>query len=101
MRLHSSEERKKKLVKIGQDEGEKKAKLERRADQQRNAIERFLSQAAINQELGKSMQENWTHLEEIMNQFNDAISNLLGKKLQRRLGRFHGLIDWTQKRETL
>ncbi len=63
-----------KLVKIGQDEGEKKAKLERRADQQRNAIERFLSQAAINQELGKSMQENWTHLEEIMNQFNDAIS---------------------------
>ena len=40
-----------KLVKIGQDEGEKKAKLERRADQQRNAIERFLSQAAINQEL--------------------------------------------------
>ena len=63
-----------KLVQIGQDEGEKKAKLERRADQQRNAIERFLSQAAINQELGKAMQENWSHLETIMNQFNDAIS---------------------------
>ena len=63
-----------KLVKIGQDEGEKKAKLERRADQQRNAIERFLSQAAINQELGKAMQDNWSHLEAIMRQFNDAIS---------------------------
>ncbi|MBC64172.1 MAG: hypothetical protein CMB15_00840 [Euryarchaeota archaeon] len=63
-----------KLVKIGQDEGEKKAKLERRADQQRNAIERFLSQAAINQELGKAMQDNRPHLETIMRQFNDAIS---------------------------
>ena len=63
-----------KLVQIGQDEGEKKAKLERRADQQRNAIERFLSQAAINQELGKAMQDNWSHLETIINQFNDAIS---------------------------
>ena len=63
-----------KLVQIGQDEGEKKAKLERRADQQRNAIERFLSQAAINQELGKAMQDNWSHLEAIINQFNDAIS---------------------------
>ena len=63
-----------KLVQIGQDEGEKKAKLERRADQQRNAIERFLSQAAINQELGKAMQDNWSHLETIMNQFNEAIS---------------------------
>jgi predicted ribosome quality control (RQC) complex YloA/Tae2 family protein len=63
-----------KLVKIGQDEGEKKAKLERRADQQRNAIERFLSQAAINQELGKAMQDNWSHLETIMRQFNEAIS---------------------------
>ena len=63
-----------KLVEIGQDEGEKKAKLERRAYQQRNAIERFLSQAAINQELGKAMQDNWSHLETIINQFNDAIS---------------------------
>ena len=63
-----------KLVQIGQDEGEKKAKLERRADQQRNAIERFLSQAAINQELGKAMQDNWSHLEAIIIQFNDAIS---------------------------
>ena len=63
-----------KLVSIGQDIGEKKAKLERRADQQRTAIGRFLSQAAINQELGKAMQENWTHLENIMIQFNGEIS---------------------------
>ena len=63
-----------KLVSIGQDDGEKKAKLERRADQQRTAIGRFLSQAAINQELGRAMQENWTHLENIMKQFNDQIS---------------------------
>ncbi|MBT3601319.1 MAG: fibronectin-binding domain-containing protein, partial [Euryarchaeota archaeon] len=65
-----------KLVSIGQDEGEKKAKLERRADQQRNAIGRFLSQAAISQELGKAMQENWTHLEHIMKEFNEQISKL-------------------------
>ena len=65
-----------KLVSIGQDEGEKKAKLERRADQQKNAIGRFLSQAAISQELGKAMQENWTHLEHIMKEFNEQISKL-------------------------
>ncbi len=63
-----------KLVSIGEDEGEKKAKLERRADQQKSAIDRFLSQAAINQELGKAMQENWPHLENIMKQFNEQIS---------------------------
>ena len=65
-----------KLVSIGQDEGEKKAKLDRRADQQRTAIDRFISQAAIKQELGKAMQENWTHLEDIMKQFNEQISKL-------------------------
>ena len=74
-----------KLVKIGQDEGEKKAKLERRADQQRNAIERFLSQAAINQELGKAMQDNWPHLETIMSQFNDAISKFTWQEVSEKV----------------
>ena len=74
-----------KLVKIGQDDGEKKAKLERRADQQRNAIERFLSQAAINQELGKAMQDNWPHLETIMKQFNDAISKFTWQEVSEKV----------------
>ena len=74
-----------KLVKIGQDDGEKKAKLERRADQQRNAIERFLSQAAINQELGKAMQDNWPHLETIMSQFNDAISKFTWQEVSEKV----------------
>ena len=52
MLLHFIRREEEKLVSIGQDEGEKKAKLERRADQQRTAIDRFISQAAINQELG-------------------------------------------------
>ena len=74
-----------KLVKIGQDEGEKKAKLERRAEQQRNAIDRFLSQAALNQELGKEMQENWSHLETIMSQFTDAISKYTWQELSEKV----------------
>jgi predicted ribosome quality control (RQC) complex YloA/Tae2 family protein len=74
-----------KLIEIGQDEGEKKAKLERRADQQRNAIGRFLSQAAINQELGKAMQENWPHLETIMTQFNEAISKFTWQEVSEKV----------------
>jgi predicted ribosome quality control (RQC) complex YloA/Tae2 family protein len=74
-----------KLIEIGQDEGEKKAKLERRADQQRNAIGRFLSQAAINQELGKAMQENWPHLETIMSQFNEAISKFTWQEVSEKV----------------
>jgi len=74
-----------KLIEIGQDEGEKKAKLERRADQQRNAIGRFLSQAAINQELGKAMQENWSHLETIMSQFNEAISQFTWQEVSEKI----------------
>ena len=74
-----------KLIEIGQDEGEKKAKLERRADQQRNAIGRFLSQAAINQELGKAMQENWSHLETIMSQFNEAISKFTWQEVSEKV----------------
>ena len=74
-----------KLIEIGQDEGEKKAKLERRADQQRNAIGRFLSQAAINQELGKAMQENWPHLETIMSQFNEAISKFTWQEVSEKI----------------
>ena len=74
-----------KLIEIGQDEGEKKAKLERRADQQRNAIGRFLSQAAINQELGQAMQENWSHLETIMSQFNEAISKFTWQEVSEKV----------------
>ena len=74
-----------KLIEIGQDEGENKAKLERRADQQRNAIGRFLSQAAINQELGKAMQENWSHLETIMSQFNEAISKFTWQEVSEKI----------------
>ena len=74
-----------KLIEIGQDEGEKKAKLERRADQQRNAIGRFLSKAAINQELGKAMQENWPHLETIMSQFNEAISKFTWQEVSEKV----------------
>lgn len=62
-----------KLIQSGKDDGEKKAKLVRRSQQQKLAIEKFLQRAAINQELGKSIQENWGHVNDILEQFNQAI----------------------------
>ena len=46
------------LVDSGEDEGVKQAKLDRRAAQQRSAIDRFHERAAITQELGKAIQDN-------------------------------------------
>ncbi|MFQ3343506.1 MAG: ribosome rescue protein RqcH [Candidatus Poseidoniales archaeon] len=64
-----------KLVNSGKGEGERQAKLDRRSAQQKLAIDRFLQRAAINQELGKSIQENWDHVNDILEQFNSAIKN--------------------------
>jgi len=64
-----------KLIQSGNDEGERKAKLERRSEQQKSAIDKFLQRAAINQEIGKSIQEHWSHLNNILDQFNTAIEN--------------------------
>ena len=64
-----------KLIQSGNDEGERRAKLERRSEQQRSAIDKFLQRAAINQEIGKSIQENWSHVNTILEQFNKAIEN--------------------------
>jgi predicted ribosome quality control (RQC) complex YloA/Tae2 family protein len=64
-----------KLVASGEDEGERQAKLSRRSEQQKVAIERFAQRAMINQELGKSIQDNWGHVNDILEQFNSAIEN--------------------------
>ena len=55
-----------------QEEGEK---LIRRATQQRTAIERFLDRAEVSQKLGLSIQDNWSHVESIITQFNTALEN--------------------------
>ena len=64
-----------KLAAAGEDDEEQKAKLDRRAAQQRSAIERFESQAALTQELAKSIQDNWTHVDDLLGQVNSLISN--------------------------
>ena len=64
-----------KLVAAGEDEEEQRAKLNRRAEQQKSAIERFESQAALTQELAKSIQNNWTHVDDILNQVKSFIEN--------------------------
>jgi len=63
------------LVDSGEDEGERQAKLDRRASQQRGAIDRFHERAAITQELGKAIQDSWEHVESILTQFNAAVES--------------------------
>tara|TARA_B100001175_G_C19514782_1_gene646574 strand:- start:9499 stop:11634 length:2136 start_codon:yes stop_codon:yes gene_type:complete len=63
-----------KLVEEGTSQKQSQAKLERRATQQKRAIDGFLQKAVISQELGKSIQENWEHVNSIIMQFNKAIS---------------------------
>ncbi len=50
-------------------------KLIRRATQQRTAIVRFLDRAEVSQKLGLSIQDNWSHVESIITQFNTALEN--------------------------
>ena len=63
------------LVDSGEDEGVKQAKLDRRAAQQRSAIDRFHERAAITQELGKAIQDNWEHVDSLLAQFNAAVAS--------------------------
>ena len=63
------------LVESGEDEGEKQAKLDRRAAQQSAAIDRFHERAAITQELGKAIQDSWEHVDSLLAQFNDAVAS--------------------------
>ena len=62
-----------KLVAAGEDEEEQRAKLNRRAEQQKSAITRFESQAVLTQELAKSIQDNWTHVDDLLSQVNSFI----------------------------
>ncbi len=64
-----------KLAAAGEDEEEQRAKLDRRAAQQRSAIERFESQAVLTQELAKSVQDNWTHVDDLLGQVNSLIES--------------------------
>ena len=70
-----------KLVQEGSSLEQSQAKLERRAAQQRRAIEGFMQKAVISQELGKSIQENWEHVNSIITQFNNAVSETNWQKV--------------------
>ena len=74
-----------KLIQSGNDEGERRAKLERRSEQQKSAIDKFLQRAAINQEIGKSIQENWSHVNNILVQFNKAIENENWQSIEKKI----------------
>ena len=63
------------LVESGEDEGEKQAKLDRRATQQSAAIDSFHDRAASTQVLGKAIQDNWEHVDSLLTQFNDAVAS--------------------------
>jgi len=62
-----------KLIDSGEGLADEGAKLSRRASQQRSAIDRFNSRAAIAQDLGKAIQENWEHVDSIISQLNSAV----------------------------
>ncbi len=64
-----------KLAAAGEDEEEQRAKLNRRAEQQKSAITRFESQAVLTQELAKSIQDNWTHVDDLLSQVNSFIES--------------------------
>jgi len=63
------------LVDSGEDDGVIQAKLGRRAAQQRAAIDRFHERAAITQELGRAIQDNWEHVDSLLSQFNEAVAS--------------------------
>ena len=63
-----------KLVEKGDRAEDEGAKLSRRAIQQRSAIEKFDQRAAITQNLGKAMQDNWEHIDSIISQVNAAVT---------------------------
>jgi len=61
------------LVESGEHDSEEGGRLERRALQQRSAIERFKERASITQELGKSIEDNWEHVDSLLGQLRTAI----------------------------
>jgi len=74
-----------KLAAAGEDEEEQRAKLDRRAEQQRSAIERFESQAVLTQVLAKSIQDNWTHVDDLLSQVNSLIESEGWQALDRKV----------------
>ena len=62
-----------KLIETGERAEDESSKLSRRASQQEKAIDRFNQRATITQELGKSIQDNWEHVDEILTQLSSAV----------------------------
>jgi predicted ribosome quality control (RQC) complex YloA/Tae2 family protein len=62
-----------KLIETGERAEDESSKLSRRASQQEKAIERFNQRAVITQELGKSIQDNWEHVDSILSQLSAAV----------------------------
>ena len=62
-----------KLVETGDRAEDEGAKLSRRAAQQKSAIDKFNQRAAITQNLGKAIQDNWEHVDSIISQLNEAV----------------------------
>jgi predicted ribosome quality control (RQC) complex YloA/Tae2 family protein len=61
------------LIETGERAEDESSKLTRRASQQEKAIERFNQRAVITQELGKSIQDNWEHVDSILAQLSAAV----------------------------
>ena len=49
--------------------------LQRRLDQQKKTLEGFAEKVHKQQELGHAIQNNWTHVQDLLKQVNDAVSS--------------------------
>jgi len=63
------------MIITGEDEAGENAKLDRRASQQRAAIDRFAERSAITQELGRAVQDSWQHVDSLLNQLKNAVES--------------------------
>ena len=78
------------LVESGENLADEGAKLSRRASQQRAAIDRFNERAAIAQDLGKAIQENWEHVDSIITQVSTAV----GERGWHEVAKLVHEVDW-------
>jgi len=69
--LHRREEEK--LEEEGEDESANQDRLARRAVQQETAIAKFLAKAKKTQAIATAIKDNWTHLDDLLQQVGEAV----------------------------
>ena len=75
----------------GQTDSEEE-KLARREDQQVSAVEKLTAKGAKQQEIGKSIQENWEHVESLLSQVTHSIDEIGWDETRKAIKK----IDWIE-----